>query len=301
MIHSLMLLLTAAACLIATGGCKEGAVQKEAGTPVSASPVVREWTEATATAQRATPTSVPTLTPTPTPTPSLSPAPVPVSTAPAGRTAYLTFDDGPSDHTDRILDILKREEVRATFFVNGNATAEGIRLYRRIAAEGHAIGNHTYSHSYARIYASVQAYKADTEKLNDLLERAVGFRPDLIRFPGGSNNRLADKAGGKGIMRRIIGAMEAEGYSYVDWNVSSTDAAQAVQPTADIVGAVLGSSRGKRQIIVLMHDAAGKTTTALALPAIIDGLKEQGFRFDKLSRHSFAFRFSGARPGAAPR
>ncbi|WP_135546455.1 polysaccharide deacetylase family protein [Paenibacillus cymbidii] len=288
-VRPLLLLLTAAACLLLMGGCKENVVQEETRAPATVSPALIQQAAPAATAPR------------PTPTPAPSPPPVPASTIPTtGRTAYLTFDDGPSDHTDRILDILKQDDVRATFFVNGNATPEGIRLYRRIAAEGHAIGNHTYSHSYARIYASVQAYKADTEKLNDLLERAVGFRPDMLRFPGGSNNRLADKAGGKGIMRRIIGSMEAEGYSYVDWNVSSTDAAQAVQPTAEIVGAVLGSSRGKRQIIVLMHDAAGKTTTVEALPAIIDGLKNQGFRFDKLSRHSFAFRFADARTGATP-
>ncbi|WP_409345677.1 polysaccharide deacetylase family protein [Paenibacillus sp. MBLB4367] len=208
-----------------------------------------------------------------------------------GKIAYLTFDDGPSVQTDRILGILRQYGVKATFFVIGSRSRESIRAYKAIAAEGHALGNHSYSHDYRNVYRSVEAYKKDTEKLNDLLEETVGFRSDLIRFPGGSNNRLSRRAGGERIMERLASEMTKCGYRYFDWNVSSTDAALSVQKRSDIVSAVLGGSRGKRQIIVLMHDMAIKTTTVEALPEVISGLREQGYEFDVLSRSSFNFRF----------
>ncbi|RAV19061.1 polysaccharide deacetylase family protein [Paenibacillus contaminans] len=208
-----------------------------------------------------------------------------------GKMAYLTFDDGPSIHTRKILDILRQNGVKATFFVIGSRSEESIRSYRAIVADGHALGNHTYTHDYRTVYSSVEAYKKDTERLNDLLEETVGFRPKLIRFPGGSNNRLSHKSGGGGIMKRIAAEMTRNGYRYVDWNVSSTDAALPVQKRAEIVKAVLQGSGGKREIIVLMHDIAKKTTTVEALSEIIAGLRAQGYQFGVLDRTSFTFHF----------
>ncbi|ULL19149.1 polysaccharide deacetylase [Paenibacillus sp. H1-7] len=208
-----------------------------------------------------------------------------------GKVAYLTFYDGPSRSTESILHILSKYAVPATFFVTGKTSEENIKQLKLIAEKGHAIGNHTFSHDYSRIYASVQAFKADMEKLNRFLKAEVGVSPDIIRFPGGSNNRLSWKTGGRSVMKAIAREMSNNGYSYFDWNVSSTDAAAAVQPKEDIVQAVKSNSAGKDKIIVLMHDMDRKTTTVEALPEVIEYLKDQGYRFDRLHKDSFKFQF----------
>ncbi|MCY9659588.1 polysaccharide deacetylase [Paenibacillus chondroitinus] len=205
--------------------------------------------------------------------------------------AYLTFDDGPSNSTRKILHILKANGVTATFFVIGTETSEGKTLYKEIAAEGHAIGNHTYSHDYNRIYKSPEAFIKDARKLDRLLEETVGFRPEILRFPGGSNNQVSRKSGGRGIMNQVTAKAKEQGYQYFDWNVSSTDAAAPVQDRDMIIDSVLSASKGKKRIIVLMHDNTYKTTTVEALPVVIRKLKAAGFRFDKLQKSSFTFQF----------
>lgn len=211
---------------------------------------------------------------------------------PAGdKIAYLTFDDGPSASTRKILRILKNQGVTATFFVIGNETSEGKSLYREIASEGHALGNHTFSHDYNRIYKNPEAFMRDVRKLDQLLERTVGYRPDILRFPGGSNNHLSWKSGGKGVMSKVTAVVRKEGYQYFDWNVSSTDAAAPVQDRDMIIDSVLSASKGKKRIIILMHDNTYKTTTVEALPVVISKLKAAGFRFDKLQKASFTFQF----------
>ncbi|SCW61245.1 Peptidoglycan/xylan/chitin deacetylase, PgdA/CDA1 family [Paenibacillus tianmuensis] len=205
--------------------------------------------------------------------------------------AFLSFDDGPSRQTKPILRILREKGIKATFFVTGKSSPELQSYYKLIVNEGHSLGNHTYSHDYGYIYSSVGAYRTDTEKLNDLLARTAGVRPDIFRFPGGSDNHLSRKAGGRHIMAKIAREMTNIGYQYFDWNVSSTDAAAVTLPKQDILASVQSNSRGKNQIIVLMHDADFKTTTVEALPDAIDWLKKQGYQFETLSKSSFVFRF----------
>lgn len=213
------------------------------------------------------------------------------ASAASPKTAYLTFDDGPSANTGKILDILHSFHVKATFFVIGNSSAGGQALFRRIADEGHSIGNHTFSHDYSVVYKSVDSFKRDVEKLNLLLEQSTGKRPNILRFPGGSNNHQARKYGGYDIMAQVVAEMEHEGYAHFDWNVSSTDAARKIQSREEIVDAVVGGAEGKENIIVLMHDSDIKTTTVEALPDIIMKLTEQGYRFDVLRKDSVSVRF----------
>jgi peptidoglycan/xylan/chitin deacetylase (PgdA/CDA1 family) len=213
------------------------------------------------------------------------PSPVP------GKVAYLTFDDGPSIQTEPILAILREYGIKATFFVNGHDTEEAKSLYRQIDKEGHRLGNHTYSHDYAKIYQSEDAFMEDVRRLERLLEETVGHSTDILRFPGGSNTRLGRKKGQTWIMPRLVKRVEEEGFQYFDWNVSSTDAAQAVQPKSDIVSSVLSLAKDRKKIIVLMHDVNVKTTTVEALPEVICGLKEQGFRFDTLDKQAFTTQF----------
>ncbi|RKN86214.1 polysaccharide deacetylase family protein [Paenibacillus ginsengarvi] len=218
--------------------------------------------------------------------------PNPNGAAATSKTAYLTFDDGPSENTEPIIDILRRFNVKATFFVIGDPSQKGRMLYRKIAENGHVIGNHTYTHDYSVVYKSVAGFKRDVEKLDELLEQSTGRRPEILRFPGGSNNRQARKYGGARIMSDVIAAMGKDHVSYFDWNVSSTDAALSVQKREEIVEAVRQGALGKPNIIVLFHDMDKKNTTVEALPEIIQNLKEQGYRFDVLSKDSVAIRFS---------
>jgi peptidoglycan/xylan/chitin deacetylase (PgdA/CDA1 family) len=211
--------------------------------------------------------------------------------AAALRTAYLTFDDGPSGLTPQILTILRREDIRATFFVTGSELEQHKELVRQMAAEGHVMGNHTYSHDYARLYRSEAAFMEDVRKLDRALLELTGTASGLIRFPGGSNTRLGRAKGGAWMLPRLVRRVQEEGYQYFDWNVSSTDAAQAVQPKDEIVGAVLSAAARKQTIIVLMHDARGKTTTVEALPEVVRGLREMGFHFEVLRKDSLAVHF----------
>ncbi|MEK8131148.1 polysaccharide deacetylase family protein [Paenibacillus filicis] len=205
--------------------------------------------------------------------------------------AYLTFDDGPSGHTGAILNILREQGVPATFFVIGKEGERHLESYRRIIREGHALGNHTYSHQYSTIYRSVEDFKADAAKLDKLLLHVTGTKPGILRFPGGSNNRLSWRAGGRHIMEKLTREMSDTDIPYFDWNVSSTDAAAAVMSKQAIVDAVKSNSAGKRQIIVLMHDTDPKTTTVQALPDIIAHLKERGYAFRVLDNHAFRCQF----------
>lgn len=199
------------------------------------------------------------------------------------KTAWLTFDDGPSiRNTPRILDILKDYDIKATFFVNGRG---GKELYKRIADEGHVIGNHTYSHNYKDIYTSVSGFKKDVAKLNDYLEDITGKRPEILRFPGGSNNTVSRKYGGKNVMKTLCRVATSDmDYQYFDWNVSAEDATTYRASKDFIVRSVLNGAKRKKHAIILMHDSAAKTTTVEALPEIIDGLIKMGFEFDVLTK-----------------
>ncbi len=203
------------------------------------------------------------------------------------KTAYLTFDDGPSPNTTKILDVLKKHEIKATFFVIGSETETSKKIYKRIVEDGHAIANHTYSHNYNKIYSSVEAYMEDTRKLENVLDEVTGVRPKIIRFPGGSKNQASTRAGGKGFMADLITALKEEGYQYFDWNVSSKDASAVTQDKEIIVKSVLEGIQGRKDAIILFHDNAPKTTTVEALPEIIEALKEKGYKFEVLSKDSY--------------
>ncbi|MZP29638.1 polysaccharide deacetylase family protein [Heliobacterium undosum] len=207
---------------------------------------------------------------------------------PEKKTAYLTFDDGPSENTLAVLNILARYQVKATFFVNGNPTDFGRAAYRRIAQEGHALGNHTYSHLYRKVYASIESFMEDVRRLDDLIAEATGIRPDILRFPGGSNNLVSP---GRGFMIALSQRVVEAGYQYFDWNVDSLDASKATPDRAVIVNAVARQSAGQKAVIVLFHDSPAKKTTVEALPAIIERLQHEGYGFDVLSKSAYAVKF----------
>ncbi len=194
-------------------------------------------------------------------------------------TVYLTFDDGPSKNTEKVLDILKQYNVKATFFSIGNESDYAATLYKRIIDEGHTLANHTYNHTYSKVYASTDAFWESVTRFEDYVEKVTGTRPaKILRFPGGSNNTVSENHT-KGIMKTLTRQAKEKGYQYYDWNVSSNDAAKTLQDKNVIINSVLNQSYKKRRAIVLFHDAAGKSTTVEALPTILDTLKERGCIF----------------------
>ncbi len=198
---------------------------------------------------------------------------------------YLTFDDGPSDNTLKILDILDSYGIKATFFVVGTAKTE---YMPQIVTRGHAIGLHSTTHNYSAIYADVNSYLADVQQISDIVYNATGVRSNIIRFPGGSSNMVSAKYCA-GLMSDLTVRMPQLGYSYYDWNVSSGDASAAKVPAATIVNNVLKGAKGKNSICVLMHDTGAKSTTVEALPAIIEGLDAMGFRFAPLTAEVYGY------------
>ena len=191
---------------------------------------------------------------------------------------YLTFDDGPnSGTTNVILDILKEEGVKATFFVTNKGPDE---LIKREFDEGHTVALHTASHDYAIVYASVDSYFNDLYSVQDRVKRITGEESKIIRFPGGSSNTVSRKYC-NGIMSTLTQEVQNRGFKYYDWNLSSGDAAGGSPAPETIYNNVVSNLRRDRANMVLMHDI--KTYTRDALRDIIRYGKSNGYRFEKIT------------------
>ena len=191
---------------------------------------------------------------------------------------YLTFDDGPQmGTTNVILDILKEEGVKATFFVTNKGDDS---LIKREFDEGHTVALHTASHDYAKVYASDEAYFADLYSVQDRVKRITGQESKIIRFPGGSSNTISRRYS-VGIMSRITKETLNRGFKYYDWNLSSGDAAGGHPTSSDIYNNVVNNLRHDRVNMVLMHDI--KTYTRDALRDIIKYGKQNGYKFEKIT------------------
>ena len=181
------------------------------------------------------------------------------------RKIYLTFDDGPSSNTEAILEILDRYGIKATFFVVGKTDEHSQEMYRRILEEGHTLGMHSYSHRYGEIYASSEAFTEDLDKIQSYLYEMTGETSCFYRFPGGSSNALSSTD-----VQELIDVLDERGIIYFDWNVVNGDAGSVKLSAAQLADNVTNNMERYRTAIVLMHDAAGKTTTVEALPMIIE-------------------------------
>lgn len=241
-----------------------------------------------------TPTTSTTTSTTTAPTTTTTTAAPPTTTAPpsvppadkSGRTAYLTFDDGPSHHTPELLQILEEYGVKATFYVVRPADDECRGYYRQIVEAGHEIALHTYTHDYNTVYTDVDAFFADLDRIADVVEEETGVRPMQFRFPGGSSNQVSIPVGGKDIVRRIALESYRRGYVYNDWNVSSGDASAKVLTVEQILGNVVENAKAFREPVILMHDTDRNQSTRDAMPQIIEQLRAAGYRFDTISNRS---------------
>lgn len=193
---------------------------------------------------------------------------------------YLTFDDGPSAYTRRLLDVLDEYNVKATFFVTGNnlnyADVIG-EAYRR----GHTIALHTFSHDYS-IYSSAEEYYADLQKIQDLVVEQTGQEATIVRFPGGTSNTTS-RNHREGIMSFLAEDLEKKGYLYCDWNVSSGDGGGAFDE-ATVLQNVMNFSTGIKRAIVLMHDT--QSFSVDAVDDIILYAREQGYLLLPLTEES---------------
>ncbi len=199
---------------------------------------------------------------------------------PEDKTAYLTFDDGPSSLTPEILDILDDYNIKATFFVIGNKNEEDKKFYKEIIKRGHTLGLHSKSHKYSYIYESLDNFLEDFDSLFTEIEDLTGEKSVLFRFPGGSTNGEMIK---NNTFDAIQEEMDSRGFIYYDWNVSGEDAVYKYISPENITNNVLGGAKNKNFAIVLLHDTSAKTSTVKALPKIIEGLQNQGFKLDKLT------------------
>lgn len=184
------------------------------------------------------------------------------------RKVYLTFDDGPSGNTNRILDILADYDVKATFFVVGKEEEEYQALYKRIVEEGHTLAMHSYSHKYNEIYQSVESYSADLSRLQEFLYDTTGVWCRYCRFPGGSSNTVS-----RVDMHELIAYLDEQDMSYFDWNISSGDAASSYISEEDIIRNCTAKLGEFDEAIILMHDASDKNSTVRALPELIETIQ----------------------------
>lgn len=191
--------------------------------------------------------------------------------------AFLTFDDGPSSVTPKILDILKQENVKATFFVLGSRVEALPETVKRMYDEGHYIASHGYSHIYSQIYASPEAVLDEYNRCNDQIKNAIGvseYNSHLFRFPGGvvGGNYAEIKSQAKELLsqNQILS---------VDWNALTGDAETNNLSTEFELKRLQETTQNKNSIIILMHDAPAKSVTADSLQQIISYLREQGYEF----------------------
>lgn len=237
-------------------------------------------TEQVTTTTQATTTTTPTTTASlPTPNSGLYPEMVvePLAykdIAPDEKIVYITFDDGPCENTENLLNLLDQYDVKVTFFVTAQYLEDDaiVESLKEIHKRGHAIGVHTYSHDYYQIYNSVEDYLNDYKKMDDLILQATGERTHIFRFPGGSNANYSSD-----IRVDLISEMNSRGLVYYDWN--AYDGGCDGYSIDAMIDKSVGESDAHSKSILLMHDTPDKTFILDTLPSIITQLRDEGYTF----------------------
>ena len=194
------------------------------------------------------------------------------------KVVFLTFDDGPSSNTERLLDILAAHNVKATFFVTNNGGSYE-DLIEREFKDGHTVAVHTLTHDFNSVYASDDAYWADFDAMNDIIESYTGIRARIFRFPGGSSNTISSF--NPGIMTRLAAEAAEKGYDYFDWNVDCGDGGGLNDPDA-VYNNIITGIQGQDVAVVLCHDTHG--TTVDAIDAVLTWGEQNGYTFLPLAK-----------------
>lgn len=193
---------------------------------------------------------------------------------------YLTFDDGPGTHTGKILDILKKQGVKATFFVTGKEDSYSKKMYKRIVNEGHTLGMHSYSHIYDTIYKSPKAFSADFKKLYQMLYDVTGKYPEWYRFPGGSSTNTM-----KSSLGELVSVLKKNNVSYIDWNVITPEAMNPRVSKKEMVDTIMGDVKDYDTAVVMLYDAANRPMTLKALPSLIKEMKQKNYKLLPLDQN----------------
>ena len=199
------------------------------------------------------------------------------------KTCYLTFDGGPSKLTMEILKILREENIKATFFINGE---NGMVNARVIINDGHTLGVQSYGKNYKEIYGSDLAFSQDFAKICEAAKGISNNSVYFMRFYGGSGNTISLDTN-PGFMTRAVQSLDTLGIKYVDWNVDSKDNDDI--SVDEIIENVLKGADEHGDICVLLHDDKNSKKTVEALTDIINKLREKGYRFKKISEFSHLF------------
>lgn len=198
------------------------------------------------------------------------------------KTIYLTFDDGPSDITLKILDVLDEYDAKATFFMVGINLQNHEGIAKKVLQKGHSIGIHSYLHKREEIYKDQYFFQYDVEKAELVFNNILGIKPKFYRFPGGTSSKLAKAYGGEMLMPTIIQIIHNKGYKIFDWNVDSGDGTNKTT-NEEIVKNVLEGIEKINLPVVLMHDSLYKKNNPENLKKILEEGKKRGYSFEKLT------------------
>lgn len=198
------------------------------------------------------------------------------------KAVYLTFDDGPgSKVTPKLLSVLKKYNVKATFFIVGNQAKGKEALLRQMVKDGHTLAIHTYTHDYKKIYSSSKAYLKDFYKTEKLIKDATGVQPKYFRFPGGGNNHYMSSK----IRSEVLKELHAKGYTEMDWNAGTGDAAGTYYSTATLISNGKNSHWGRGSVVMLQHDSNAKYRTPAVTEALIKYYRSKGCTFYGLNQY----------------
>ena len=209
-----------------------------------------------------------------------------------GKYVFLTFDDGPSNSTEKILNILKDKNVHGTFFVLGSSIEKDSKKQEYLKEElksGNAIANHSYSHDFKKLYPGnklkIDSFMDEFNKTNDIMKSILGgeFDCKVLRMPGGYGTRKYYKDPS---LKEFDDTLQENGIINVDWNALDGDAEGKPYSTEEMLNYVKKTSKGKNHVVILMHDAAGKEKTVEILPQIIDYYKNEGYEFKVIKNTS---------------
>lgn len=194
---------------------------------------------------------------------------------------YLTFDDGPSTIvTNYILDVLKEQQVKATFFIVGNNIKGSEAILKRIYNEGHSIGLHTYSHKYNQIYSSENSFIQEMKRTSEEINKVLGIKPNIIRFPYGSNPHLNNN---------FLIKLHNNNFKTYDWNVSISDGVKPYSVPEEFTREAISRGDGISYIVFLMHCNNVNINTCKALPEIIQHYKKSGYKFRAITNNTPEF------------
>lgn len=195
------------------------------------------------------------------------------------KVVYITFDDGPcGDITNEVLDILKKENVPATFFVIGSLVKGQENIVLRMKNEGHAIGLHSFSHERSKLYCNDESFLNETLQCQETLYEVTGENYNIIRFPFGCNNKSYK------LTKNLVNALHEKNFKLYDWNIDSGDGANASLSPQNIVKRSCKTQ--KSNAIVLMHCSYVHRNSVLALPCIIRHYKENDYIFKVIDENT---------------